>query len=69
VEAVQQALDSLNAQFQADVNAAEGKLQPEQEQLETTSVVPKKSDIAVKLVSLVWAPYWQSGNSKPEPAW
>ena len=69
VEAVQQALDSLNAQFQADVSATEGKLQPEQEQLETTSVVPKKSDIAVKLVSLVWSPYWQSGSGDPEPAW
>jgi len=69
VEAIQHALNDLNAQFEAEVNAAQAKLSPENEQLETVAVVPRKSNINVKLVSLVWAPYWKTGSSEPTPAW
>jgi len=69
VEAIQHALNDLNARFEAEVNAAQAKLSPENEQLETVAVVPRKSNINVKLVSLVWAPYWKTGSSEPTPAW
>ena len=69
VETLQQALNDLNAQFQAEVDAAQAKLSPDSEQLETVQVEPKKSNIDVKLVALVWAPHWKSGNGQPTAAW
>jgi hypothetical protein len=68
VEVLQQALNDLNAQFQAEVDAAQAKLAPENEQLEAIEIAPKKSNINVKLVSLVWAPYWKS-NGESKSAW
>ena len=55
--------------FQAEVDAAQAKLSPDSEQLETVQVEPKKSNIDVKLVALVWAPHWKSGNGQPTAAW
>ncbi|MEQ1945549.1 MAG: ATP-binding protein [Bryobacteraceae bacterium] len=69
VEVLQQALNDLNAQFQAEVEAAQAKLSPENEPLEGLEIAPKKSNVNVKLVGLVWVPYWKSGNGDPETAW
>ncbi|MEQ1885352.1 MAG: ATP-binding protein [Bryobacteraceae bacterium] len=69
VEVLQQALNDLNSQFQAELEAVQAKLSPENEELESIEIAPKKSNINVKLVGLVWAPYWKSGSGDPESAW
>jgi hypothetical protein len=64
VAALQKQLDNLNEQFKEETDSLINKTDPTTEQLETISIVPKKTDITVQLVSLVWAPY-RNGN----PSW
>ncbi len=69
VEAVQQQLNDLQAEFTAESNALAEKIDPMAEALETISVKPKKADISVQLVALAWAPYWQDAQGGLTPAW
>jgi hypothetical protein len=64
VEAISQKLADLEADFQAETKALEGSLDPQTEQLETVSLKPTKANIAVKVVTLAWAPFWDD-----KPAW
>ena len=64
VEAISQKLADLEADFQAETRALERSFDPQTEQLETVSLKPTKANIAVKVLTLAWAPYW---NDKP--AW
>jgi hypothetical protein len=56
VDAVQKQLDSLNAEFKAEVDALESKVNPATEPLEPVTLRPKKTNIVVKLVALAWMP-------------
>jgi hypothetical protein len=64
VAAISQKLADLEADFQAETRVLERSLDPETEQLEKVSLKPTKANIAVKVLTLAWAPYW---NDKP--AW
>ena len=57
MDAYKQQLEDLNAQFQAESDAMEGKIDPLTESLESVVIRPKKTDIIVQLVALAWAPY------------
>jgi hypothetical protein len=57
VEAIDQQIADLNAQFQSDTDELESKIDPLTEKLETLLIKPRKADIDVQLVTLVWAPY------------
>jgi hypothetical protein len=65
----QRQLDDLNAQFQEETNALEARIDPANEELEPVAILPKKTDIVVQLVSLVWAPYRPDAQGRIEPAW
>ena len=64
VGAISQKLADLEADFQAETRALERSFDPQTEQLETVSLKPTKANIAIKVLTLAWAPYW---NDKP--AW
>jgi hypothetical protein len=64
VAAVTQQIEDLQAEFQAETAALEQSFDPQTEALEKVSLKPTKANIAVKLVTLAWAPYL---NDKP--AW
>jgi Helicase HerA, central domain len=64
VTAISQQLADLEAEFQSETAALERSLDPQTEQLEKVSLKPTKANIAVKLVTLAWAPYWDD-----RPAW
>jgi hypothetical protein len=64
VEAITQKVADLEADFQAETRALEQSFDPQTEQLETVSLKPTKANIAVKVLTLAWAPYL---NDKP--AW
>ena len=68
VAAVSQKLADLEAEFQAETATLERSLDPQTEQLEKVSLKPTKANIAVKLVTLAWAPYWHDGD-EDKPAW
>jgi hypothetical protein len=55
-EAVQQQIQDLDAQLQSELAAEQAAADPATEKLETVSLRPKKSDITVRRVALVWIP-------------
>jgi hypothetical protein len=69
VAAISQKLEDLEAEFQAETTALERSFDPQTEQLEKVSLKPTKANIAVKLVTLAWAPYWHDAQGEIKPAW
>jgi hypothetical protein len=47
----------------------EARIDPQAETLEQMSIRPKKTNIAVQLLALAWAPYWQAKEGEPTPAY
>ncbi len=54
--AIQQQQAALNAELEAEVQALEGRFDPATVRVEVTPVKPRKSDIAVEDLALVWVP-------------
>ena len=54
VEAVKQQLEELEAQFKAETEQVHASLQPDTLPLETVEIQPRKADIAVEPVRLIW---------------
>jgi len=69
VAALQQQLADLEAQFKAESEAFAAATDPLNEKLETISIKPTKSNIAVKLVALAWTPQWRDAKGTVTPAW
>src|SRR5262245_14506413 len=69
VQALEQRLADLEDQFKQELDALDDKVDPTKIALETKSVKPKKTNIAVRTVALAWAPYWQSPDGDAVPAW
>ena len=69
VRVLQQQLEDLDAELESDIKALAARNDPAIEDMDTLVLKPKKSDIAVQLVSLVWTPYWQNANGMLTPAW
>jgi len=69
VEALQQQLADLEAQFQAESQALETSVDPMAEKFETITVKPKKTNISITLVALAWLPHWQEPSGGLTAAW
>ncbi len=69
VEAIRQQLADLDAQFKSEMEAMEAKTDPRTERLDTVVVKPKKTNVSVRLVALVWAPHRQDSHGTSTPAW
>jgi hypothetical protein len=69
LDAIQEQLAALDAQFKAEVDAAAGAPDPLTAPLETIALSPTKQNIAVKLVALAWAPAWRDAQGTVTPAW
>jgi hypothetical protein len=68
-EALRQQLADLEAEFTSEMAALEAKTDPQTERLDAVNVKPKKSDVSVRLVALVWLPQWHDPQGKTTPAW
>lgn len=69
VGAVTQQLADLDAQLKQETEALQSSTDPQTEELAKVSLKPTKANISVKLLSLVWAPYWQDGQGQVTSAW
>jgi hypothetical protein len=67
--AVSEQLSELESQFQSETQALEKSIDPQTEQFEKISLKPTKANIAVKLVTLAWAPYLTDEQGSTRPAW
>jgi len=66
---LQQQLADLEAQFKAETELLAATTDPLLEKLETLSLKPTKTNIAVKLVALAWTPNWQDRTGVLTAAW
>ncbi len=69
VAALQQQLAAIEAEFKAEADALATATDPLTEKLETLSLKPSKSNIAIKLVALAWVPHWRAADGTSLPAW
>lgn len=69
LETLKQKQAALEAQFQAEVDAIGAQTDPLAENLQSVTLRPRKSDIAVNSLGLVWLPYWKDPNGSLSPAW
>ncbi len=68
VQALQQQLAELEAQFQSETQQAAGP-DPMTETFEAAPLRPTKTNISVKMVALVWMPLWRAADGSTTPAW
>ena len=68
LEALQQQLADLEAEFKAETEAYAAKSEAMNETLETIAIRPKKTNISVRLFALAWAPFWMKEEERVE-AW
>jgi hypothetical protein len=66
VEGIQKQIDDLNAQFEAEKDELGLTGNPLTEIFETIEIKPKKADVSVQLVTLVWEPVRKDNG---QPAW
>jgi hypothetical protein len=69
VEAVAQQLQRLEEELRAEIAEAETRVNPASEPLERLIVKPRKTNIEVRLVALVWAPGTAGVDGTLSPAW
>jgi phage host-nuclease inhibitor protein Gam len=69
VSAIQQQLADLETEFTSEMGLLEAKVDPQAETLEQMSIRPKKTNIAVQLLALAWAPYWQAKDGSATQAY
>ena len=69
VEALQAQLVEIETELQSETQAMEAKIDAQNEQLETVSIKPKKTNISVQIVTLAWAPFWRDDSGEARPAW
>jgi hypothetical protein len=67
VEAIQQQLKLLNEQFEAETEKLQAGLAPDALELTEVLIQPKKADIGVQEVALVWQPWVVRMNGAVEP--
>jgi Skp family chaperone for outer membrane proteins len=63
------ALEDLRQQEQAELDQLEAELVPGALKLEKLELSPRKSDIAVDEVLLVWVPWWVDQGGRARPAY
>ncbi len=69
MEALQQQLADLEAQFKGETESLAAATDPLTEKLEAVSLKPSKTNIAVKLIALAWVPQWQDAGGRLTSAW
>jgi hypothetical protein len=67
-QVVQERLAALQAEFDAEVASMQGQFEPTAVPVERTLVRPRKSDISVGAVGLVWTPWKIASDGMTEPA-
>jgi hypothetical protein len=69
VEDAKQKLADLETQLQTETDALTAKTDPMTESLEKILMRPRKSDITVDALGLVWMPYWKDAAGTMTATW
>lgn len=68
-EAIQQRIDELNSQFEAEATALLDGASPDSVAIEEVSVAPKKTDITIVELSVCWTPWKFDNAGNAQQAW
>jgi hypothetical protein len=68
VAAITERLLELDQEFKEETGKLEQSFDPQTEELGKVSLKPTKTNIAIKFISLAWAPYWHDEHGA-KPAW
>jgi len=68
LEGVRAKRASLESELAAEIESLTAGSDPEQVAIETVSVRPRKSDIAVEGIALAWVPWWSGEGGSLRPA-
>ncbi|MBN2337410.1 MAG: ATP-binding protein [Acidobacteria bacterium] len=68
LEALRLQKESLEAEFAAELEALEGSADPMRQEVQSAPLRPRKADIRVRLVALVWFPGWKGRDGRLVPA-
>jgi hypothetical protein len=68
VQMLTERLAALQSEFDAEVAALQGQFEPEAANIEKTQLRPRKSDITVGTVGIVWTPWKIAADGMTEPA-
>jgi Helicase HerA, central domain len=69
LDAVSEQAQDLDTQFKAEAESLEKAVDPQTEDLGKISLKPTKANISVKLLTLVWVPYWRDPQGASKPGW
>ena len=69
VEAINQMAANLDAEFKAEKDALEKSFDAQTEPRDELLLKPTKTNIAVKVFSLAWVPYWHDAQGQATPGW
>jgi hypothetical protein len=69
VAALQKQLEDLESAVEAEAAELQASIDPSTEVLETVDVRPKRTNVSVQLVTLVWVPVWLDSMGRTEQAW
>ncbi len=64
LDAAKQKIEELDARLQAEIDALKEKMDPDTEELQKVFVRPRKSDVNVDALGLVWMPVWSNESGK-----
>jgi hypothetical protein len=64
VQALRQQLSDIESQLKAETDQAISAIDPQNESLQTVELRPKKSNIAIRVLSLSWVPYRQDPQGR-----
>jgi hypothetical protein len=67
VDQAKSSLDDMERQLQAEADRIGAAFDPASETLQTVILRPKKKDIAIQWVGLLWLPYWHLETGGAEP--
>ena len=68
LESVRARRAGIEAELQTEIGRLTAANDPDQLAIETTSVRPRKSDVTVEGVSLIWVPHWVGDGGRARPA-
>jgi hypothetical protein len=67
--AYEQQLKELQDKYKQEVAELQSRIDTQNETFENVVVRPKKTDISIQLMALLWAPYFQDSLGNIKQAW
>jgi len=69
LDVLRQQRAQLEAEFAEETKALESSADPSAQRIDVSTQTPKKSDVAVRVVALVWMPHWKTVEGDIRPAY